>query len=319
MKTKIDIFSGFLGAGKTTLINKLLNNKNYNKEKIVLIENEFGDIGIDGDMLKDSSIKIKEINAGCICCSVSSDFTKAIKDIIDMYKPNRILIEPSGVAKLSEIIEICKKEDLKDLVELNLIITVVDPLKFNVYLNNFSDFYVNQIANAKVILISRSDFLDKKELIEIKEKIINLNKKIKIITSLDELDLNNISPITLNDNNKNFKPINQPIKFSNFKITKKSLAKKTLSSFQTLSFSTSRIFTEENITTIISKLKDKNYGTVLRAKGFLKCTNNHFMQFNFIPDELSIQKANYEKEGKICIIGCNLNKDKLKELFLGES
>ena len=319
MKTKIDIFSGFLGAGKTTLINKLLSNENYNNKKIVLIENEFGDIGIDGDMLKDSSIKIKEINAGCICCSVSNDFSKAIKDIINMYKPNKILIEPSGVAKLSEIIDICKKEDLKDLVDLNLIITVVDPLKFNVYLNNFSDFYVNQIANAKVILISRSDFLDKTELDEIKEKIINLNKKGTIITSLDELNLNNISSSLLNTDTKNLKTINQPIKFSNFKITKKSLTKKTLSSIQTLSFNTSKIFTEENITTIMSKLKDKSYGTVLRAKGFLKCTNNHFMQFNFIPDELSIKKANYEKEGKICIIGCNLNKDKLKELFLGQS
>ena len=135
MITKIDVFSGFLGAGKTTLIKKLLSEKLY-KEKVVIIENEFGEVGIDGAVLRKSNFEVKEINAGCICCTVIGDFKKSIEEVVEKFKPDRIIIEPSGVAKLSEIIKVCNGKEIKN-IKLNMIITVVDVIKYDMYITNF--------------------------------------------------------------------------------------------------------------------------------------------------------------------------------------
>lgn len=144
MKVKVDIFSGFLGAGKTMLIKKLINEK-LSSDKIVIIENEFGQVGIDGSILKRTNIKVKEINAGCICCSIFGDFKKAILEIILEYKPSRLIIEPSGVAKLSEILNVFKEPDIKEQVAVNMVMAVVDVLKYEVYIANFNEFYSDQI------------------------------------------------------------------------------------------------------------------------------------------------------------------------------
>jgi len=182
MKVKIDIVSGFLGAGKTTLIKKLLKEK-LDSEKIAIIENEFGEIGIDGTLLKRAGLEIKEINSGCICCSLAGDFGESVREIIDKFSPQRIIVEPSGVAKLSELIRACRENNLRDLVEVNMIVTIVDVLKFDLYLNNFGEFFEDQIKNAKVILLSRTDVVDEEKISSVIRSIRNLNFKYDIVTT----------------------------------------------------------------------------------------------------------------------------------------
>ena len=152
--TKIDIFSGFLGAGKTTLIRKLIKEA-FAGEKLVLIENEFGEIGVDGAFMQDAGIKVTEMNSGCICCSLVGDFGKALKKVLETYAPDRILIEPSGVGKLSDVIKAVEKVDSRDLV-LNSFTTVVDAKKAKIYMKNFGEFFNNQVENANSIILSRT-------------------------------------------------------------------------------------------------------------------------------------------------------------------
>ncbi len=153
--TKIDVFSGFLGAGKTTLIKKLIKEA-YKGEKLVLIENEFGDIGIDGTFLKDSGVQINEMNSGCICCSLVGDFSKALSQVVQEYSPDRILIEPSGVGKLSDVIKAVKTAQIDDSC-LGSCVTVADVTKCKMYMKNFGEFYNDQIENAHAVIFSRTD------------------------------------------------------------------------------------------------------------------------------------------------------------------
>ncbi len=154
--TKIDIFSGFLGAGKTTLIKKLLKEALAGSQ-VVLIENEFGEIGIDGGFLKESGIEIKEMNSGCICCSLVGDFGTSLKEVMDKYHPERILIEPSGVGKLSDVIRAVQNVDMGEEVTLNSAVAVVDASKCRLYIKNFGEFFINQIEHAGTIILSRTD------------------------------------------------------------------------------------------------------------------------------------------------------------------
>ncbi len=178
---KIDIISGFLGAGKTTLIKKLFQN-GFNGEKVVLIENEFGDISIDSGFLKDSGVKIKEINAGCICCSLVGDFETAIKDLVNQFHPDRIIIEPSGVGKLSDIINAVEKVKLSDL-SLNILATVVDGKKAKMYLKNFGEFFLNQIEAANTVIISKTENLSEEQIDELINIIKEHNEHANIITT----------------------------------------------------------------------------------------------------------------------------------------
>ena len=184
--TKITIFSGFLGAGKTTLIKKLIN-EGYKGEKLVLIENEFGQIGIDGGFLKDAGIEITEMNSGCICCSLVGDFGKALVKVLDEYKPDRILIEPSGVGKLSDVINAVRNIDAHD-VELDGFTTVVDAKKCKMYHKNFGEFFNNQIEYASCIILSHTGGLSQEKLGEAVELIRELNKEAPVVTTeWDEL------------------------------------------------------------------------------------------------------------------------------------
>lgn len=184
---KVDIISGFLGAGKTTIIKKLFESVLKN-EKVVLIENEFGEIGIDSSFLNNSGIEIKEINAGCICCSLVGDFTSSIKELVDKYHPERIIIEPSGVGKLSEIITAVKKVDSIDLA-LNIIATIVDGPKSKMYLKNFGEFFIDQVENAQTIIISKTEKMSEHQLEETVHTIKHLNHNSNIIsTSIQEFN-----------------------------------------------------------------------------------------------------------------------------------
>ena len=186
--TKIDIISGFLGAGKTTLIKKLLKEA-LAGTKVVLIENEFGEIGIDGGFLKEAGINITEMNSGCICCSLVGDFETSLKQVMDQYAPERILIEPSGVGKLSDVMRAIQNiADTDDNMELNSAVTVVDATKAKVYIKNFGEFFINQIENAGTIILTRCDKADEKKIETAVELIREHNKKATIITTpLDQI------------------------------------------------------------------------------------------------------------------------------------
>ena len=186
--TKIDVFSGFLGAGKTTLIKKLLKEA-LDGSKTVLIENEFGEIGIDGGFLKEAGIEIKEMNSGCICCSLVGDFGSSLKEVIETYAPERILIEPSGVGKLSDVLKAVENVAANLNVKVNSAVAVVDASKAKMYIKNFGEFFINQIAFAGTIILSRTDKVSAEKLAECVALIREHNAKATIITTpLAELD-----------------------------------------------------------------------------------------------------------------------------------
>ena len=186
--TKIDIISGFLGAGKTTFISQLIKAA-LHREKVVLIENEFGEIGIDGGFLQDSGIEIREMNQGCICCSLVGDFETSLSEVITKYAPDRIIIEPSGVGKLSDIIGAVKKVSANLEVELNAAVTIVDAKKAKMYARNFGEFFENQIQYAGNVVLSRTDIATEQKIEEAVGIVRGINKDCKIITTpIAELD-----------------------------------------------------------------------------------------------------------------------------------
>ena len=178
---KVDIFSGFLGAGKTTLIKKLIEEA-YKGEKVVLIENEFGEIGIDGGFLKDAGVEINEMNSGCICCSLVGDFGKALEKVIAEFHPDRILIEPSGVGKLSDIIQAVEDLDLEE-VKLNGFTTIVDAKKVKIYMKNFGEFYNNQVEHASSIILSHTKGMEDEKIEKVVETLREHNPNATIITT----------------------------------------------------------------------------------------------------------------------------------------
>ena len=199
--SKIDIISGFLGAGKTTLIKKLIAEA-YQNEKIVLIENEFGEIGIDGTFLKDSGVTINEMNSGCICCSLVGDFETSLKEVLDTYHPDRVIIEPSGVGKLSDVIKAVSTIN-SDKMELDNFITVVDAKKCRMYTKNFGEFYNNQVEHASLIVLSRSQDLTEFQLKECLDILKGLNDHSPIITTawdkLNGLDIINACEVNIQE------------------------------------------------------------------------------------------------------------------------
>ena len=199
--SKIDIISGFLGAGKTTLIKKLIAEA-YQNEKIVLIENEFGEIGIDGTFLKDSGVTINEMNSGCICCSLVGDFETSLKEVLDTYHPDRVIIEPSGVGKLSDVIKAVSTIN-SDEMELDNFITVVDAKKCRMYTKNFGEFYNNQVEHASLIVLSRSQDLTEFQLKECLDILKGLNDHSPIITTawdkLNGLDIINACEVNIQE------------------------------------------------------------------------------------------------------------------------
>ena len=203
--TKIDIFSGFLGAGKTTLIKKLIAEA-YSGEKLVLIENEFGEINIDGGFLKESGIEISEMSAGCICCSLVGDFNKALKEVVEQFHPDRVLIEPSGVGKLSDVIVAVQRtvDECPDELKLNSYVTVADASKVKVYMKNFGEFYNNQIEAAGTIILSRTQKLSQEKLEAAAAMLREKNPDAAILTTpWDELDgktiLSAVEKVSLSD------------------------------------------------------------------------------------------------------------------------
>ena len=188
--TKVDIISGFLGAGKTTFIKKLISEV-YQGEQIVLIENEFGEIGIDSRFMQNSGVEVTEMNSGCICCTLVGDFARSLKQVVEEFQPDRVIIEPSGVGKLSEVADavMAVKEDVD--IDISSRITVVDGKKMKLYMKNFSEFYSNQIENATTVVVSRTQLMDENKLKECMDILREHNSEAAIITTpWDRLEKN---------------------------------------------------------------------------------------------------------------------------------
>ncbi|HJB81628.1 MAG TPA: GTP-binding protein [Candidatus Mediterraneibacter intestinavium] len=389
--TKIDIISGFLGAGKTTLIKKLLSEA-FTGEQVVLIENEFGEIGIDGGFLKESGIEIREMNSGCICCSLVGDFGKSLREVVDTYHPDRILIEPSGVGKLSDVIKAV--QDVQDEIdaELNSFTTVVDVTKCRIYRKNFGEFFSNQIEYAGAVILSRTDKAKPERVEEAVALLRELNDKAPFITT----------PIAQLPGKKILETME----------SSKSLEEELLAEvicpecgghhehgeccghdhhhdhdhdheheghehhhdhdheghehhhghdheghdhhhdheheghehhhhhdhdgccdhdhhhhdhaghhhadevFTSWGRETIHTYTKEQIADILKQLEsDSSYGNVLRAKGMVAGTDGEWIYFDMVPEEHEVRTGAPEYTGRICVIGAELNEDKLAELF----
>lgn len=312
MKSKIDIFSGFLGAGKTYLMKKLIEEGAY-EEKIAIIENEFGEVSIDAEILKGTNIDIKEINSGCICCQVTGDFKEAILEVISNYNPSRIIIEPSGVAKLTDIIKIFNEKEIKSRTEIHNVITVIDPEKYDRYIENFKEFYLDQIKNAKKIVISRTQKIPKTKVLEVKEKLEKLNKKATIIYG--DFEKLNGNFILNYDENKKI-GINE-VKGIRASFSKKESGnKKAKEVFESFAiYPTLKLSKEELKSKFDFISKSQNYGDIIRAKGIVKLQDGTIGQFDFVKEEFVIREIDDKGKNVISFIGVNLKKEELKGFF----
>lgn len=315
MKAIVDIFSGFLGSGKTMLIKKLLNENAYGKNTVI-IENEFGEVSIDGAILKECNLKIKEINAGCICCQVSGDFGDSVLEVIRKYEPENIIIEPSGVAKLSEILKILEQIKFIDKIEIRNVFTLIDVNNYNIYLENFKEFYLDQIKNANKIVISRTQFVDRKIVDEVNLSLQRLNRNAIIFS--DYWD-----NLKKEDFMKNLK-INEKVKKLN--LSNKSNIKEFRKEFKRNHnandlFESYPIHIDKFISAkeLEHKFKfisaDNKYGKIIRAKGIIKDKSGLYYQFDYVPNEFKIREIKWSSKKVISIIGSELNKKELVNLF----
>lgn len=312
MKVKIDIFSGFLGAGKTLLIKKLISTGAY-KENIAIIENEFGEVSIDSLILRDTNIKIREINSGCICCEVTGDFKEACIEVIDKYKPDRIIIEPSGVAKLTDIIKVFKEADLRDKVVIENLITVINPEKYDSYITNFKEFYIDQIKNAKKIVISRVEKVDNLKIAKIEKSIRSINTKSEIIRKpYNELNSNEILNESLNSEKLR-------IENSSFKASLKGIVKEKSTAkdvFESYAIYPKNIFSKAELNAKFKFIaSSKAYGDIIRAKGVINLREGNYGQFDYAGEEFELREMKKKIDSVISFIGVNLNKEELKKFF----
>ncbi|SHK48794.1 GTPase, G3E family [Clostridium cavendishii DSM 21758] len=320
---KIDIISGFLGAGKTTLIKKLIKEE-LNKEKIAIIENEYGEVGIDGNLLKNEKIDVKEITSGCICCTITGDFKAAIIDIIKEYRPERIIIEPSGVAKLSQVIAaIVNNSELKG-ARINMKIAVVDIQNLDMYLKNFGEFYINQIVSANTIVLSRTQYSNIKELTHASMAIRKLNPNCSIITTpWEEIESKRIIEVAEHKLKDVFKEVNLIKMPLNTPAIRGQIRTKNGSAddvFENWGTETPRIFSLKELKQALNALNDKSiYGEVLRAKGIVRIEGNRWVQFDYVPNDIQIVDFSSDYTGRICVIGSKINKEPISKLFLKES
>lgn len=317
MKIKIDIFSGFFGAGKTSLIKKLINENLYT-QKIIVVENDFGEIGIDGIFLAKHNIDVKEINAGCICCSTFNDFNNTLVEIIDSQRIENIVIEPSGVGKLSEIIKIVKQLEVQNDVFLSRVITVVDVTMYEDYIDCFSEFYKDQIIYANTIVLSRTQNVSYEQLQSAVIKIKRMNKKATIITTPWE-NLSGESFAGALEKEASVDLFKERYKIENssskakFKIIRRNVAKDVFNSW---GIETPKMYSVETLKRIFNNVKDKEmYGTVLRAKGIVQVDVNYWVEFDFVLKQFEIRDTQPDYTGRICVIGVNLNKRNLENLF----
>ena len=333
--TQIDIISGFLGSGKTTLIKKLISEE-YGGEKLVIIENEYGQIGIDSGFLKETSVTVSELNAGCICCSMVGDFKAMLIEVTERYRPDRIIIEPSGVGKLSDILHAveeaaCESYDLK----IDHVITVIDVSKYSLHHKNFGEFYNDQIENAFSIVLSRSQCVNERMLTEVVEMLHSQNSGVVIITSpwthisgsqiLTATNQNEILRKKLEYELRNGMNKHQHVHDEHCTCDSEEhghdcgchnhLAKEI---FTTWSLETPMNYNVEQLNTIFDTLDAGDCGMVLRAKGILPTSEGQWIHFDYVPQEHDVRYGGADYTGRLCVIGVNLLEEKLYALFHNE-
>ena len=374
--TKIDIYSGFLGAGKTTLIKKLIKEA-YAGEKVVLIENEFGEIGVDGGFLQDSGVNITEMNSGCICCSLVGDFAKALKQVEEKYAPDRIIIEPSGVGKLSDVIRAVERANVENSI-LNAFCAVVDANKCKMYMKNFGEFFVDQVGNASCVVLSHTAGISEEKLHACLEALKKVNPNANYVTAeWDKLDGKTIlSAMEKKDSlDAELKKLAEDYEHEHehehehhhhdddddddeccchehahehhhhdddddecgchehghehhhhddddddecccheqeHEHHHHHHADEVFTSW---GLETAHKFGEEELKNALKELQnEEKYGTVLRAKGIVD-GGEHWWHFDYVPGEPDVRKGAAGATGRLCVIGCKLNEDALKELF----
>ena len=326
--TKIDIISGFLGAGKTTFIKKLLKEA-IAGEKVVLIENEFGEIGIDGGFLKDSGIEIREMNSGCICCSLVGDFGRSLNEVLTKYTPDRVIIEPSGVGKLSDVMKaVCDVAGEIDVV-LNGSVTVVDAQKCKMYMKNFGEFFNNQIESAGTIVLSRTDVADADKVAQCVEMIREKNPKAAIVTTpIDKLTGEQLLEIIEKPTDDMAEKLLEEVKEGHHHHHDDDDEECCCGHhhhhhdhdadevFTSWGLETNRTITKEKLESLLQELAhSEKYGQVLRAKGMLPDADGTWYYFDLVPEETEIRTGAPIYTGKVCVIGSNLKEDELKAAF----
>ncbi len=330
--TKIDIFSGFLGAGKTTLIKKLVKEA-YAGEKVVLIENEFGEIGIDGGFMQDAGINVTEMNSGCICCSLVGDFSKALQQVSAQYAPDRIIIEPSGVGKLSDVIKAVQNAHLQD-GKLNAFCTVVDATKCKMYMKNFGEFFNDQVENASCILLSHTDKTSEEKLSAAVELLKEKNPSATfVIASWNELDGKAI--LSAMEQTDSLQAELDRLEAELHEHHHEHHHDHECDDpdcdchehhhghhhhhadevFTSWGVETTKKFTKEELTSALQALENEGeYGVVLRAKGIVN-GESAWLHFDYVPSAPDVREGSTAVIGRLCVIGCKLNEDALKDLF----
>lgn len=345
--TKVDIVSGFLGAGKTTLIKKLIAEA-FTGEKLVLIENEFGEIGIDGGFLKDAGIEITEMNSGCICCSLVGDFGTALKQVLTDYAPDRIIIEPSGVGKLSDVIKAVQGVAENAELELDSFVTVADATKSKMYMKNFGEFFNNQIESASTIILSRTQKMSQDKLEAVVDLLKEHNEKAAIITTpWDDLD-GSVIKKAMTEGNSLLQEMMEEAEICpecghhhhegeecHHDHEHHHEHGETCDCgchdhdhdhghhhhhadevFTSWGKETPHKYTEEDMEHILKALSEsEDYGIILRAKGMVPDINGEWIYFDLVPGEYELRKGKPDYTGKLCVIGSELKEDKLSELF----
>ena len=343
--TKIDIVSGFLGAGKTTLIKKMVKEA-YQGEKLVLIENEFGEISIDGGFLKDAGIQISEMSSGCICCSLVGDFGKALREVKEQFQPDRILIEPSGVGKLSDVIVAVENTvaDIPDM-RLNSFVTVADAGKVKVYMKNFGEFYNNQIESAGTIILSRTQKLTQEKLEAAAALLREKNPTAAILTTpWDQLDgktiLAAVEKVSLadellekmraeheaeeaehhhhhhdHDEHEHHHHHHGEGECDDPECACHHHHHHADEVFTSWGAETPKQFTQADIDRILTALDSGEYGAILRAKGIVPAADGQWLHFDYVPQEHEVRYGAADYTGRLCVIGSQLKEDGLKTLF----
>ena len=351
--TKIDIFSGFLGAGKTTLIKKLISEA-YSGEKLVLIENEFGEISVDGGFLQDAGVEITEMSSGCICCSLVGDFAEALEKVKTQFAPDRILIERSGVGKLSDVIRAVQDVGDPDLVPGSFT-TVVDATRAKMYMKNFGEFWCNQVENAGAIVLSRTKCMNEAKLAACVDMLREHNKDAVIVTTpWDELDGKTLRAAMEHEDSLKAELARLAAEAAEEEEDECCCGHEHHHEhehehhhhegeecscghehhdhdhehhhhhhhghdadevFVSWGAETARKFTEAEINEMLAGLDSLRYGQVVRAKGYVASEGEDWIYFDYVPGERELRRGAPAVTGRLCVIGSGLDEDGLRELF----
>ena len=338
---KINVISGFLGAGKTTLIRKLLTGSLRN-EKVVLLENEYGDIGVDGAFMKDVGITVTELNAGCICCTLAGDFQAAIDQLIDTYHPTRILVEPTGVGKLSEILSAIEKAKQRhEDIDVGGSATVVDAGKCRMYAKNFGEFFIDQVRSASTVIFSRTQLLSSERVEKSMALIKELHPDARIITTpWDDMTPDFMLEVIESGKPLEFAPLEDEDEHHHHHDHDEDEHEHHHDHdehhhghehhhhhhhegehdadevFQNIGVETARRYEQDDIRRKLESLSDEEeYGRVLRAKGILQNAAGSWFQFDYVPGEIDMRDSAADYTGRFCVIGANLDEKAIKELF----